>query len=85
MPTFSSTGLASAVDRVSYTIFRRPSIHPVIRDKNSSPSSVSWLPRLDRRISVTPRVVSSRLIWALKADWVMWASWAARAKLPTRP
>ena len=53
----------------------------VSRLKNSSPSGVKRLPRLDRSMSWRPTLSSSFFICALKADCVIFAAWAATVKL----
>jgi len=47
-----------------------------MRLRKASPSGVRWLPRFERWISETPRVLSRFFICALKADCVMFASLA---------
>lgn len=50
--------------------------------RNSSPSGVKRLPRVEREINLTPTSRSNFFICALKADWVIFIVCAASVKLP---
>ena len=53
--------------------------------RNTVPASVKSLPRVERRIKVTPTASSSFFICTLNADCVMFASLAASEKFLTLP